>query len=115
MFNYVLHIWGIKRDELRVAFLCDSSEMVKAIAENGIGAAILPKIRIKNELKLEDLRPILVRKTQKELNPYIETNQFTLKLKHSQRYQTKLAIAFEQMSITNSLPIPLHCNARREP
>lgn len=78
--------------------------MVKAIVENGIGTAILPKIIITNELKLEDLRPILVRKTQKELNPYIETNQFTLKLKHSQHYQTKLAIAFEQMAITNIPP-----------
>ena len=47
MFNYVLHIWGIKRDELRVAFICDSSVMVKSIAENGIGSAILPEIMIK--------------------------------------------------------------------
>ncbi|HEY9642898.1 MAG TPA: LysR substrate-binding domain-containing protein, partial [Coleofasciculaceae cyanobacterium] len=64
MLEQALQSWGIPLDQLKVALVLNSSEMVKAIVESGVGAAAIPELMVKNELKLATLRSIQVLDTR---------------------------------------------------
>jgi hypothetical protein len=71
--------------------------MVKAVVESGVGAAAIPELMVKNELRLSTLRSIQVLDTQTKPHKPLDIVQPVLKLKHHERFQTRVAIAFEQM------------------
>ncbi|MBI4784322.1 MAG: LysR family transcriptional regulator [Oscillatoriophycideae cyanobacterium NC_groundwater_1537_Pr4_S-0.65um_50_18] len=95
MLEQALQSWGIALEALEVVLVLSSSEMVKAVVESGVGAAAIPELMVKKELKLATLRSIQVFGTSSK-QP-LNIVQSVLKLKHRERFQTRVAIAFEQM------------------
>ncbi len=71
--------------------------MVKAVVENGVGATAISDLMVKKELCLSTLRSLtIIDNRNGSLIPAEITRPF-LKLKHRQRFQSRLSIAFEQM------------------
>ncbi|MDX2098743.1 MAG: LysR substrate-binding domain-containing protein [Leptolyngbyaceae cyanobacterium bins.59] len=105
MLEQALHSWGIQPNQLEVMLVLSSSEMVKSIVEGGSGAAALPELMVQKELQLGTLHAINI---LDDHNPHqsLEIVQPVLKLKHRQRFQTRLATTFEQL-LSLSL---LHCD-----
>jgi DNA-binding transcriptional LysR family regulator len=99
VFEQALQHWGIDPDRLKVILVLNSSEMVKTAVETGIGAAAIPDLMVEKEIQLSTLHVVTV------LNPSSCSNiNFTIvqsiwKLKHQQRFQTKISLAFEQILI----------------
>ena len=81
--------------------------MVKAVVESGAGAAAVSDMMIQKELQLSTLRaiqvishqPQLLKQSAKPSKQRLAIAQSVLLLKHRQRFQTRLAIAFEQMLV----------------
>jgi DNA-binding transcriptional LysR family regulator len=100
MFEQALQNWGIDLNKLNVVLVLSSSEMVKAVVESGVGAAAIPELMVAKELKLSTLHAIqVVDSSKKAAKDNFEIVQPVLKLKHRQRFQTRLSIAFEKMLI----------------
>jgi DNA-binding transcriptional LysR family regulator len=97
MFEQTLQSWGIEPTQLKVILVLSSSEMVRAVVEGGVGAAAVPESMVRKELKLRTLRAVRVTDNLKNSGQILEIVQSILKLKHRQRFQTRIAIAFEQM------------------
>jgi DNA-binding transcriptional LysR family regulator len=94
IFLQALQNWGIEPNQLNVVLILSSSEMVKAVVESGVGAAAIPELMVIKELRLSTLHAVrIVDHDGKKL----EIVQPVWKLKHRQRFQTRLAIVFEQM------------------
>jgi len=100
MFEQALQSWGINPIDLNVILVLSSSEMVKAVVESGVGAAALPELMVKKELQILSLRSLKVKDNRKGYKVSAEIVQPVLKLKHKQRFQTRISKAFEQMLIT---------------
>ena len=97
MFEQSLQKWGIDPSELNVILVLNSSEMVKAVVESGVGAAAIPELMVTKEIQLGTLRSIQVIDSTEGSNVTFEIVQPVWKLKHRQRFQTRLSITFEQM------------------
>lgn len=96
-FEQALQSWGINPSELNVISLLNSGEMVKAVVENGVGATALSELMVIKELQLDSLRAVTVIDNRDSKPVRVEIARPFLKLKHKQRFQSKLAIAFEKM------------------
>jgi DNA-binding transcriptional LysR family regulator len=92
-----LQSWGVELNQIQVALILSSSEMVKAVVESGVGAAAIPELMVKKEIELSTLRAVQITNSRKGPGSILEIMQPVLKLKHRQRFQTQIAIAFEQM------------------
>jgi DNA-binding transcriptional LysR family regulator len=95
-----LQAWGLTLANLNVTLILSSSEMVKAVVESGSGAAALPELMVQKELLLGTLQAIEIVDCPvptygKSKN--LEIVQPVLMLKHKQRFQTRIAKAFEQL------------------
>lgn len=99
VFEQALQTWGINPNDLNVVLVLSSSEMVKAVVESGVGAAAIPELIVRKELELGTLRSIQVIDSSEGANVSFEIFQPIWKLKHRQRFQTRLSIAFEQILI----------------
>lgn len=97
IFEQTLQTWGIDLAQLQIGLILSSSEMVKAVVEGGTGAAAIPELMVKKELALGTLRSIQITKSRKGAGKPLEIVQPVWKVKHRQRFQTQIAIAFEQM------------------
>lgn len=95
VFERVLQDWGIDPTQLRVILVLSSSEMVKTVVESGIGAAVIPDLMVEKEIQLSILHPVQVRISRSTST--LEIMQPIWKLRHQQRFKTKLSIAFEQV------------------
>ena len=71
--------------------------MVKAVVESGVGAAAIPELMVQKEIQLDTLRAIKVIDSSQETSVSVEIVQPVWKLKHRQRFQTRLSLAFEQV------------------
>ncbi|MDF5728524.1 MAG: LysR substrate-binding domain-containing protein [Rhizonema sp. PD38] len=94
IFLQALQNWGIEPNQLNVALVLSSSEMVKAVVESGVGAAAIPELMVLKELSLSTLRAIRIIDRDGTIQEIVQP---VWKLKHRQRFQTRLAIVFEQM------------------
>ncbi|MBW4492128.1 MAG: LysR family transcriptional regulator [Oscillatoria princeps RMCB-10] len=103
-FEEALQNWGVTTAELNVILVFNSGEMVKAVVESGVGAAAISELMVKKEIQLGTLRSIPVTNSSNGSGPTLEIVRPFLKLKHRDRFQTRLARAFEQMLAGNSLP-----------
>ena len=104
MFEQALQNWGIDPTQLNVVLVLNSSEMVKAVVEGGVGAAAIPELMVEKEIKLSTLHAVKVLDGRKRAKTNLEIVQPVLKLKHQQRFQTQVSIAFEQMlSVSTTL------------
>lgn len=97
MFEQALQSWGINPTELNAILVLSSSEMVKAVVESGVGAAAIPESMVNKEIQLSKLRAVQVIDDRKDSDAALEIVQAILKLRHRQRFQTRLSTAFEQM------------------
>lgn len=97
VFEQALQSWGIDVTQLEIILVLNSSEMVKSVVENGVGAAAISELMLTKELQLCTLHAVQVIDKKDSLGKPLEIKQPVLKLKHRQRFQTRLAIAFEQI------------------
>jgi DNA-binding transcriptional LysR family regulator len=95
VFEQTLRQWGIEPERLNVILEMSSGEMVKAAVESGMGAAAISELMVKKELQLKSLRSVPVNNPVTKL--FEQIARPFLKLKHRQRFQTRLSQAFEQM------------------
>lgn len=93
MFEQALERWKVKLP-LSIALVLNTSEMVKAVVERGVGAAALPELMIEKELKLGTLWAVQV--VDSNNGDRLDIVQPILKLKHQKRFQTQIINAFEQ-------------------
>jgi DNA-binding transcriptional LysR family regulator len=97
IFEQTLQSWGVDATLLNVVLVLNSSEMVKAVVESGVGAAAISEMMIQKEVQLATLKAIPVVNDLEDTKAPLEISQAVLMLKHRQRFQTRLAMAFEQM------------------
>lgn len=95
MFEQALQSWGIYTMDLQVILVLNSSEMVKAVVESGVGAAAVPELMVKKELQLKTLRSVQVIHPARD--KMYDIVRPVLKLKHLQRFHTRISTAFEQI------------------
>ncbi|XGV98337.1 MAG: LysR substrate-binding domain-containing protein [Leptolyngbya sp. BL-A-14] len=101
MFERSLQSWGIDPTSLNVILVLNSSEMVKAVVEGGVGAAALPVSMVRQNLALATLYAIRLLAPPAQQG-HTDIVQPILKLKHRQRYQSRSVQAFEQMLLAES-------------
>ncbi|OCR02262.1 LysR family transcriptional regulator [Oscillatoriales cyanobacterium USR001] len=100
-FEQALVNWGIDLTKLNIILVLNTGEMVKAIIENGVGAAGISELMVAKELQLDTLRSIPIKDDRNSSRLTIEITRPFLKLKHRQRFQTRLTKAFEDMLTVN--------------
>ncbi|MEG3437491.1 LysR substrate-binding domain-containing protein [Pannus brasiliensis CCIBt3594] len=96
-FEEALSNWGIDLDRLKVTLVLNTGEMVKAIVENSHSAAGISELMVKKELELGTLRSIRVVDRSGDSPRTLEFIRPFLKIKHNQRFQTRICQVFEQM------------------
>ena len=85
--------------EPNVILELSSGEMVKAVIEDGIGAAALSELIVSKELQFGVLRAIAVTDPANPTGLLTISRSFTL-LKHRERFQTRIAQTFEQLLVS---------------
>jgi len=95
IFEQTLQSWGINPQALKIILIFNSSEMVKAVVESGVGATALPALMVKKELKLKTLHAVQIADLPSPEEA--EIVRPILKLKHLQRFQTRISQAFEEI------------------
>lgn len=98
-FEQALQHWGIDRSQLNVILVLSSGEMEKAVVESGVSAAVMSELMVEKELQLSTLHLVPVIDNRDGNWAIAEIVRPFLKLKHRQRFQTRLSIAFENMLI----------------
>lgn len=96
MFERALQSWRVEISQLRVVLVLNSSEMVKAVVEGGIGAAALPELMVQKELQLGVLHAVQIVAQRSGSSTVCDIVQPIWKLKHRQRFQSRIMAAFEQ-------------------
>jgi DNA-binding transcriptional LysR family regulator len=96
-FEEALQNWGIQPDRLKVILVFHSGEMVKSVVESGVAAAGISELMVKKELQLGTLKAIEILDNRNGKHKTLEFVRFFLKLKHRQRFQTRLSQAFEKI------------------
>lgn len=97
IFEKALQSWGIDPTQLNVVLVLNSSEMVRAVVESGVGAAAIPELMVKKEIQLGMLSSVNAIATKNNSREMLDIVQPVLKLKHRQRFQTRISTAFENM------------------
>lgn len=97
IFEQALQSWGLEPAKLTVLLNLNSSEMVKAVVESGVGAAAIPELMVTKELQLNILRSVRITSLRKKLRINFDIVQPILRLKHRQRFQTRVLTEFEQL------------------
>lgn len=105
IFEQALQSWEIEPSNLDVVLNLNTSEMVKAVVESGVGAAALPESMVKKELQLRTLHAVQITKLQKQSKRALEIIQPIWKLKHRQRFHTLVMIAFENMLMQENIKV----------
>lgn len=101
MFEQALQQWGVNLNELKIVLSLNSSEMVKAVVESGVGAAAIPEVMVQKEQELKTLWAVQIVSGRKD--SALEIVQPIWKLKHRRRFQTRIAIAFEEMLLPQAV------------
>lgn len=96
-FEQALQHWGIERSQLNVILVLSSGEMEKAVVESGVSAAVMSELMVEKELQLSTLHLVQVIDNRDGNWAIAEIVRPFLKLKHRQRFRTRLSIAFENM------------------
>lgn len=96
-FEEALQNWDIQLNDLNIILVLNSGEMVKAVVESGVGATGISELMVEKELRLDTLRSIQVIDDRDNSQILVEIRRPFLKLKHRQRFQTRLVVAFEQI------------------
>lgn len=98
-FEEALLILGIDPAQLKVILILHTGEMVKAVVEDGVGAAAISELMVKKEVQLGTLRVIRVIDETDNFKAPVDIVRPFLKLKHRQRFQTQLSKVFEKILV----------------
>lgn len=90
---------GVPPDALRVALVLNSSEMLKAVVLEGGAAAALPEPMVRQEVELGLLWPMPIEGCTRHRQPI-------WMVKHAQRYDSRLLLAFEELMRGEGSPGP---------
>ena len=96
-FEEALKNWGIDLTQLNIILVLNTGEMVKAVVESGKAAAGISELMIEKELQLGTLKAIRIIDDRDGQKLPLEFVRPFLKLKHRQRFQTRIAGAFETL------------------
>lgn len=99
-FEEALLHWGIEPTALNIILILNTGEMVKSVVETGVAAAGISELMIEKELKLGSLRSIQILDDRNGKVKSLEWVRPFLKLKHKERFQTRLCRAFEKILST---------------
>lgn len=99
-FEQALQHWEIDPAQLNVILVLSSGEMEKAVVESGVSAAAMSELMVEKELQLSTLHSVQVIDNRDGNWVIAEIVRPFLKLKHRQRFQTRLSVAFENMLIS---------------
>lgn len=102
-FEEALVSWGVLTSQLNVILILNTGEMVKSVVETGVAAAGISELMVKKELKLGSLRAIQVLDDRNGKVKTLEWIRPFLKLKHRERFQTRLCSAFEEILVQENL------------
>ncbi|MBW4616173.1 MAG: LysR family transcriptional regulator [Desmonostoc vinosum HA7617-LM4] len=105
IFHQALQSWGIEPSNLNIVLHLNTSEMVKAVVESGVGAAAIPESMVKKELQLGTLYAVRVIDQQKQSSKKLEIVQPVWKLKHRQRFYTRVMTAFENLLMQEAVQV----------
>lgn len=100
-FEEALRNWEIEPTDLNAILILNTGEMVKAVVENGVGAAAISELMVKKELQLGTLRAIRIIDERSGSPRTVEIVRPFLKLKHQQRFQTRISKAFEKVLLSS--------------
>ncbi|BAQ62857.1 transcriptional regulator [Geminocystis sp. NIES-3708] len=96
--------WEINPKQLKTTLILNTGEMIKAILEQTQCAAGISELMVKKEIKLGTLKPVkIIDDRTVMLNNYqrnskkLEMIRPFLKIKHRERFQTKIAQVFEKI------------------
>ena len=104
-FEEALKNWGIDLSQLNVISVLNSGEMVKAVVENNVVVAAISELILKKELQLCTLRAVRVIDNRNCQHVAVEIVRPFLKLKHRQRFQSKLCSIFEKMIVASPVEL----------
>jgi DNA-binding transcriptional LysR family regulator len=99
-FEEALKNWGIEPSQLNVILVLSSGEMVKSVVESGVAAAAISELMVAKECQLGTLRPVQLKDDRESPGNLVEIVRPFLRLRHRQRFQTRLSKAFEQTLLT---------------
>ncbi|MBD1909895.1 MULTISPECIES: LysR family transcriptional regulator [unclassified Leptolyngbya] len=103
VFEDMLRHLGIEPSKLQVELILNSSEMVKSVVEGGLGAAAVSELMLQKELKLGTLRAIKVLHLPAERgNRVLDIIQPVLMVWHRERFQSRAAIAFQELLLRDN-------------
>jgi DNA-binding transcriptional LysR family regulator len=98
VFEENLNRIGIDPIQLDVDLILTSSEMVKSVVEQSKSAAAVSELMLKKELQLGTLRTVkVVHQQHNGCSDMLDMIQPVLMLMHRERFQSRVAIAFEQL------------------
>ncbi|WP_425217707.1 LysR substrate-binding domain-containing protein [Tumidithrix helvetica] len=97
VFERALQSWGIDPRSLNVVLVLASGEMIKAIVESSEVAAAISELMVAKEMHLSILRSIQIVDNRQGSGKPLEIVRPFLKLKHKERFQTRLSKTFEEM------------------
>ena len=86
--------WGVELSQLNVVLVLNSGQMVKAVIETGAAATAISELIVEKEIQLSTLRPLA--DIDNRQDDWANTEIIRPFLKHWQRFQTRLSLAFEQ-------------------
>lgn len=89
--------WGINPKQLKTTLILNTGEMIKAILENSQAAAGISELMVKKEIKLGILKAIKIIDNHPKKSQELEMIRPFLKIKHRERFQTKVAQVFAQI------------------
>ncbi|MBL1208948.1 LysR substrate-binding domain-containing protein [Geminocystis sp. GBBB08] len=89
--------WGIVPEKLKTTLIFNTGEMIKAVLENSQTAAGISELMVKKEIKLGTLKAIKIYHDRGKKYQELEMTRPFLKIKHKERFQTKVAQVFEKL------------------
>lgn len=89
--------WEIVPEKLRTTLILNTGEMIKAVLEDSKAAAGISELMLKKEIKLGTLKPLKIVNDRAKKYQELDMIRPFLKIKHKERFQTKVAQVFEQL------------------
>jgi DNA-binding transcriptional LysR family regulator len=97
-FEEALLSWQVDPSSLPIALVLTTGEMVKVLVEEGVGAAAISELIVEKELQLRTMCAVQI--IDPEQSSVLEIRRPFLKLRHRQRFQTKISRVFEQLLVS---------------
>lgn len=89
--------WEINPKQLKTTLILNTGEMIKAILEETQCAAGISELMVKKEIKLGTLKALKIIDDRKKQPLELHMIRPFLKIKHRERFQTKISQVFEQV------------------